>query len=426
MLLLRIHHNAPGLSHVLLLLPSAALAASPWIFSTPPALAAGLFLHLGWFIACNKLVPFSAATEQTAVPPQTGPKPRTTDPSAGPPRGFVQVPVFNVIRETDDISTFRMARPEGYRFRAGQFLTVRVNVDDHPVARCYTISSAPEAAGYLEISVKRQGLLSGTLHATIRPGSMLAIKSASGGFTYPKGDDRPLALIAGGVGITPMICMLRHAVQADPTRPVTLLYSVHSNSDVAFREELRLLAARNPQVKVVVTTTRGPHEPEYLSGRIDGRMIQEHVNQITDTIFMICGPGPMIEGTISKLLELGVPEGQIRSEAFEAAVASSSTVDSEPGEATPPAASVGEFQLHLVESDAIVAASSDCTILETCEAAGISLPAACRAGVCGTCRSRLVDGKVRCESDLLDDTDRAEGYILPCVSWPEEDCAVEA
>ena len=70
--------------------------------------------------------------------------------------------------------------------------------------------------------------------------------------------------------------------------------------------------------------------------------------------------------------------------------------------------------------------SPSSTILETCEEAGIPLPVVCRAGVCGSCRKRLADGRVRCESDLLDANDRADGYILPCVSWPEEDCALEA
>lgn len=424
-LLLRVHRSAPGLRHALLLLPSAFLSATPWFLPTPPGVVLGLVLHLGWFAACEKFLPAPAAPARQATKPQSAPRPAAKPTPPAPSRGFVQVPVFNVIRETEDIATFRMARPEGFEFTAGQFLTVRVNVDGKPVVRCYTISSAPEATGYLEISVKRQGLLSGTLHATIRPGSMLAVNAAAGGFTYPEGDDRPLALIAGGVGITPMMCMLRHAVQADPTRPVTLLYSVHANRDVVFPEELRLLAARHPQVKVVVTTTRGPHSTEYLSGRIDRQMIQDQVSDPANTIFMICGPGPMIEAMTSTLSELGVPEAQVRSEAFEAAVASATATDTPQEETALAAQAGGEFQLQLVESGATVAASGACTILESCEAAGIPLPVACRAGVCGTCRCRLVGGRVRCESDMLDETDRADGYILPCVSWPEEDCALE-
>jgi len=426
LLLLCAHRRQPGARQAFLLAPSLALSVSPWLLTTFAGTGFGLVLHFLWIGACQRLMQHrQAATPQsTASRPSQHPK---AAPSSAPPRGFIQVPVIHVIRETDDISTFRIARPEGFEFKAGQFLTVRVNVDGKPVVRCYTISSAPETTGYLEISVKRQGVLSGTLHATVRAGSMLAVNAAAGDFVYPAGDDRPLALIAGGVGITPMMCMLRHAVHADPTRPVTLLYSVHSHRDVAFRDELKVLAARNPNLRVRVTTTRGPHETGHLSGRIDGGMISEQVSEITNTIFMLCGPGPMIHSVKTALAGLGVPDAQVRSEAFEAAIASSTTA------AAPPAADDTlaiqkqiDFQLHLVETGATLPASCSSTLLESCEAAGVAMAAVCRAGVCGTCRARLTSGKVRCESETLDESDRAAGYILPCVSWPEEDCALEA
>jgi len=426
-LLLCVHRRGPGSGHSLLLAPSVALSASPWVLPMLPATGFGLLLHFLWFGAYHRILPAQAEPARLRVDPRPAPAQAARPAVSNPPRGFVQVPVINVIRETEDITTFRMARPEGFDFKAGQFLTVRVNVDGKPVVRCYTISSAPEASGYLEISVKRQGLLSGTLHATVRAGSMIAINAAGGDFVYPDGDDRPLALIAGGVGITPMMCMLRHAVQADPTRPVTLLYSVHGHRDITFRHELQLLAARNPQLKVRVTTTRGPHETGHLSGRIDGRMIREQVAEATNTIFMICGPGPMIDSIKTALSELGVPDSQVRSEAFEAAIASTVATDTPTAsDDALPAQTGNNFQLHLIETGATLPASCSSTLLESCEAAGVPLPAVCRAGVCGSCRARLASGKVRCESETLDEADRADGYILPCVSWPEEDCAIEA
>ena len=426
-LLLCVHRRGPGSGHSLLLVPSVALSASPWVLPMLPATGFGLLLHFLWCGAYHRILPAQQEPARPSVNPRPAPAQVARPAVSSPPRGFVQVPVINVIRETEDITTFRVARPEGFDFKAGQFLTVRVNVDGKPVVRCYTISSAPETSGYLEISVKRQGLLSGTLHAVVRAGSMLAINAAAGDFVYPDGDDRPLALIAGGVGITPMMCMLRHAVQADPTRPLTLLYSVPGHRDVTFRHELQLLATRNPQLKVRVTTTRGPHETGHLSGRIDGRMISEQVDDVTNTIFLICGPGPMIDGLKTALAELGVPDPQIRSEAFEAAIASSVVTDTPKAADDVRQAQNGtNFQLHLIETGATLSASCSSTLLESCEAAGVPLSAVCRAGVCGSCRSRLASGKVRCESEILDEADRADGYILPCVSWPEEDCALEA
>jgi ferredoxin len=128
----------------------------------------------------------------------------------------------------------------------------------------------------------------------------------------------------------------------------------------------------------------------------------------------------------SALAELGVPPAQIRSEAFEAAVAMSTAADNpQERNATSEHSGCG-FALRLIESGTTLAARPGTTILETCEEAGVLLPVVCRAGACGSCRTRLAKGRVRCESETLGADDRAAGYILPCVSWPEEDCALEA
>jgi ferredoxin-NADP reductase len=156
------------------------------------------------------------------------------------PAEWVKTPVVAVFDETPDVRTFRMARPEGFEFKAGQFLTIRVRADGKEHVRCYSISSPPDARGHLEITVKRIGLVSGALHATVRPGSMLSVRPPGGAFVYPTGEDRPLVLIAGGVGITPLMSMLRHAIDAEPWRPVTLFYSVRTVEDIAFRDELRM------------------------------------------------------------------------------------------------------------------------------------------------------------------------------------------
>ncbi len=431
LLLLRAHRNPSGRRFDVLLAPSLMLAATPWLMPNVLGLALGLVLQLGWFAACERLAARVAGSAMAAP----APAPAAAAPArAAPPRpaqGFVAVPVIAVLHETEDVATFRLARPEGLDFAAGQFLTVRMPVDGKLIVRCYSISSAPHTSGYLEISVKRQGLFSGALHATVRPGSTLWVRGPAGGFTYPAGDARPLALLAGGVGITPLISMLRHAVSADPGRPVTLLYSVTTQRDIAFRNELRVLAARHPQATVVVTITRGPHATEVLTGRIDVAKILAHVADPAGSIFMICGPEPMIEAMRRLLGQLGVPPAQVRSEAFAAAAAAAAAPAPapEPIQAVAAAAEGGpgaRFTLRLVASGRTATTSHRETLLEAAEAAGADIPSACRAGVCGTCRTRLMDGRVECQGDALDERDRQDGYILPCVARARGDCALEA
>ncbi len=321
-----------------LALISVALSGLPWLFPSLVGLAAGIGVHFVWFGVCEWLAPAgnpaaagpagrkAPAAVSAATPARAAQKPRR-------PAGFVPAPVLAVFDDAPDIRTFRFARPEAFEFKAGQFLTVRVRVDGKDVVRCYSISSSPLTPGYLEISVKRQGLVSNTLHATLRPGSTVSLRAPAGVFTYPDGDDRPLLLLAGGIGITPLLSMLRHAAAAEPARPVALLYSARREDAFAFRRELATLAERHPQVRVVLAASSGSTSPEIYPGRIDETLIRTTVPDVAGAVAMICGPQPMIDAMRAMLLQIGLPESQIRSEMFEAAVAAAGGKHEEPAAA---------------------------------------------------------------------------------------------
>jgi ferredoxin-NADP reductase len=334
--------------------------------------------------------------------------------------------VLAVLEETSDIKTFRLARPSGFTFTAGQFLAVRVSVAGSPHVRCYSISSSPEAQGYLEISVRRQGLVSTTLHATLRSGSTLTIGRAAGQFVYPAGDDRPLALLAGGIGITPLLSMLRHAVLAHPTRPVTLLYSATSHEDAAFVHELSVIAERHPQVRVALTFSGGTASPPWRTGRIDAAMVRQYIPHPAHTIFYVCGPVAMMTAMNQLLHAEGVPADQIRAERFETAIAATlvNTASAPPAGATAPPA--GEYQVTFANSGRTGRGRSSHTLLDIAEMEGVQIASSCRSGVCLTCRTRLAEGDADCRSSMLDDDDRAAGFILPCVTWAATDCVLEA
>jgi ferredoxin-NADP reductase len=216
-----------------------------------------------------------------------------------------------------------MALPDGFEFEAGQFLTLRIHADGREHVRCYSISSSPDARNYLDISVKRLGLVSRTLHETLGPGSMMSVKAPAGTFVYPAGEDRPIVLIAGGIGITPLMSVLRHAVFTEPTRPVTLFYSVRTEGDVAFREEIHNLARCDPQLRLAVAITAGTTSTEFFAGRLNGALIRTTVPEIAGAVCLICGPQPMIDAMRQLLTTLGVPPQRIRFEVFDRAVAAS-------------------------------------------------------------------------------------------------------
>jgi len=424
---LRKHRLPPGVIPWALL-PSLFFCAAPWLFPPMGAVAAGLAIHLAWFVACEKLIPVPAAGPRATAGeggrPAAAPDPAPRRPMASgvrsEPGGFTSVPVLVVLDESPSVRTFRLSRPPGFAFEAGQFLTVRAQVDGTPHVRCYSISSAPESTGYIEISVKRQGQVSAFLHATLRPGAQLQVKPPAGRFTYPAGDDRPIVLIAGGVGITPLISMLRHGVVADPGRPITLFYSARSRSELAFLDELEWLSGRHPHVRIVATVTEPGGGWQGHAGRIDAALIADHVTDLGQSVFLMCGPLDMIDAVRSGLLGMGVPEAQVRSEVFQAATA----VGARPSPEAAPAASVA--RLALSRSGRAVDVAAGQTLLDAAEAAGADIPTLCRAGVCGTCRTRVVSGDVRCTSDALGERDRQAGFVLPCVTWPLGDCVLEA
>ena len=419
-------------------IPAVLLSASPWLFPSFTAVAVGLALHVGWFVAYEALIlaprPAAVGPAVAVSPLRAGterPRPASIAAAAAPaPRDFVPVAVLAIIEETPTIRTFRLARPASFSFEAGQFLTIRVLVDGQPHVRCYSISSSPEAAGYLEVSVKRQGLVSGTLHATLRPGSHLHVRPPAGRFTYPANDDRAVVLVAGGVGITPLISMLRHGVAAEPGRPITLLYSARGRRELAFLDELEWLSRRHPHVRLACTVTEPESDWHNRVGRIDAAFIASFAPDAAHSVFLMCGPIPMIDSLRPTLRGLGVPDAQIRSEVFQAPaaigarphglVAGAAEPDAEAASAT------GAPRLSLTRSGRSVAVGRSQTLLDAAEAAGANIPTVCRAGVCGTCKTRLVSGDARCTSDALDERDREAGFILPCVTWAHGDCALEA
>jgi ferredoxin-NADP reductase len=441
----RRHRAGPRSALGPFVLPSFLFVATPWIWPAPAGLAGAVFAHMAWVALCERLAPSRPArsaarpapTSRPAVAPGAPTRPATRAvpaPSASPrsepaSAGFVRAPVLAVLEETPEIRTFRLARPEGFDFAAGQFIAVRVQIDGRPHVRCYSLSSPPEARGYLEISVRRQGLVSSMLHELLRPGATLLIGRPAGAFTYPASDDRPLGLLAGGIGITPLLSMLRHAVACDPARPVTLLYSARREHDVAFAAELRLLAARYPQVRISVTLSKPDRESRWRTGRIDADLVRQHFANPLQTIFCLCGPADMIRDVSAMLTSSGVPSGQVRSERFDTAIAAANLPVTRAAAPVSAAASRGadrRCRVSFASSGRETECDLDRTLLDAAESAGVAIASSCRAGVCQSCRTRLVDGEADCRSDMLDPEDRAAGFILPCVSWPTADCVLDA
>jgi NADH oxidoreductase Hcr len=231
-------------------------------------------------------------------------------------------------------------------------------------------------------------------------------------------------LVAGGVGITPLMSMLRHAVDSEPMRPVTLVYSVRTVEDIAFREELTLLDRRHPQFRTFIAVTDGAAQNGLFPGRINETLLSTVVPDIVDAVCLLCGPQPMLDSMTALLTSMGVPRPQISFEIFQTAIAASGTAGSIPADAG--GAYDVPHQVRFNRSGITTDIAAGQTMLEAAEACGADIPSLCRAGVCGTCRTRVLKGDVNCASQILDEEDRNDGFVLPCVTHVEGDCTVDA
>ncbi len=218
-------------------------------------------------------------------------------------------------------------------FRPGQFLTFRLDIPaqegtTHQVVRCYSLSDAPGQSHY-RISIKRvppptgtdypPGRSSAFFHDQVLPGSSLAVKAPSGHFHIDR-SNAPVALIAGGIGITPMMSMLNACIQEQPDREVWLFYGVRNSHEVIMNPHLDALAAAHPNFHLrlcfsnpLATDKVGR---DYQSqGRIDVPLLRMQL-PLKPYHFYVCGPTPMMETLVPALEDWGIPDSRIHFEAF--------------------------------------------------------------------------------------------------------------
>jgi ferredoxin-NADP reductase len=234
-----------------------------------------------------------------------------------------QIATITAIRpETPNVKTFTLTLPQWLPHRAGQHYDIRLTAPDgYQAQRSYSIASAPERTGEIELTVERleDGEVSSYLHDVLVVGDQIEMRGPIGGyFVWEAGLGGPLLLIAGGSGVVPLMAMLRHRAAASSAVPTRLLYSSRTPADVIYRDELETLQAANSGLAIVHTFTR--EQPPGWRGyarRIDPPMLREVIGPLGQAPqTYICGPTLLVEGAANGLAQLGVPPAQIRTERF--------------------------------------------------------------------------------------------------------------
>ncbi len=329
-----------------------------------------------------------------------------------------------VIDETSSTSTLRMEPADGELppFLAGQYVNLFVEIDGVQTSRPFSISSAP-GRPYYDLTVRRMpgGFVSSYLLDRVKPGDEFESTAPSGSFFYEPLICTPsLVMLAGGSGITPFASMAREAVEKGLELDMHIIYGSRDPQDIVFGEELAELSAKNGNIRLDVVISEPPEDWRGLCGFINRELISELVGPVEGKTFFICGPPAMYVLCDGALESLGVPGRLVRKEAY----GPPADVTLEPGwpAGTDPAA---EFEVTEERSGRSLRARAGEPLMNALEREGIVVPAICRAGECGACRTRLLSGKVFAPERVgLRYVDMKYGYIHPCMSYPVEDLRI--
>lgn len=384
--------------------------------------------------------------EQVDTPPAGGPPSdvRLLRPEGGKSwSGFREFEVQRRIYEDADrqICSFYLAPLDGQPlppFQPGQFLTFRLPLEgsggNETLTRCYSLSDRPRSDGY-RVSIKRvpgsagadglpPGRSSNYFHDHIETGTRLQVKAPSGQFHLDQESNRPLVLIGGGIGITPMLSMLEHLLETGSQREVWLFYGVRNGNEMVMRPRLQQLAELHPNFHLhsCFSQPRESDRPDIdyrHRGRVDISLLRNTL-PMAGYQFYLCGPQPMMQSLVTGLEALGIHPTDIHYEAFGPAAI--------PGKKTHaparPADNDTACEVRFSNSGRRVTWQPGAgSLLDLAEAEGIAVESGCRAGSCGACQTRLESGEV--EYDVSPDADIESGHCLLCTSKPKGDLVLQ-
>lgn len=340
---------------------------------------------------------------------------------------------FRVVEKTledaaQSVCSFHLQPVDGLalpEFLPGQFLTFKlILASGEEIVRCYSLSDAPRRDRY-RVSIKQVtgGRASNHFHDYVQPGTLLQVRAPAGHFHLDQSME-PVVLVAGGIGITPLLSMLAWSLAAQPGREVWLFLGVRNARELVEPARLAALAAAQPNFRLHYCFSDPlPEEREGVDYQHRGRLSVALMRQLLPLKawqFYICGPLPMMESVVGDLAAWGVPESSIHYEAFGPA--------SLPRPAAAPAASVPAGQEIVVNfarsgRQAVWQASFG-NLQELAEANGVAVDSGCRAGACGSCQTRVSAGEVSYRHPP--DFDLPPGYCLLCSALPKTSLTLEA
>lgn len=346
---------------------------------------------------------------------------------------FHSLKVNNIHRETADAVSVSFEVPAAlaseYKYKQGQYLTLKLKLKGEEIRRSYSICSSPLEEGKLVVAIKKvkMGKASSFINDELKVGDVLEVMTPMGNFysEMNASNQKHYILFGGGSGITPMMSILKTVLKAEPQSTITLFYGNNDEASIIFKNEIdSLQQAHSGRLNVfhVLATAPAGH-PAELQGMMTKEknleLISKQVKGSAANEYFICGPTPMMDNVMAALKELNIPENQIHIEYFTAPVSDEPIVSSANAVAGAKAVIIMDGDEQEVELE------PNETILEAALRIGMDAPYACQGGSCCTCRAKLESGTVEMAVNYaLSSSEVKEGFILTCQSRATSDKVV--
>lgn len=344
---------------------------------------------------------------------------------------FYSLPVSDIKTETSDTVSIAFSVPAehkaDFRFKAGQYLTIKAMLGDQEVRRSYSICTAP-SENELRVAVKRidNGTFSQYATNDLKVGDTLEVMAPMGNFVI---SPEPAAaknyvFFAAGSGITPVLSMVKTILETEKSGTVHLFYSNRTDADTIFKAKLDELAAAYPALKLIYILTRQDTGNPITNGRIDASkcelLFNHYLKDIKIDGVYACGPEKMIMSVKDFFTAKGVEKSRIHFELFTASAAAAET----------PTLNMANVDAKMTvimddESFSFELSTAGKSILQAAQDAGADVPFSCKGGVCCTCKAKVLEGSVKMDLNYsLEPDEVAAGFILTCQAHPTSEKVV--
>ncbi|WP_445954875.1 2Fe-2S iron-sulfur cluster-binding protein [Yeosuana sp.] len=342
---------------------------------------------------------------------------------------FHKLSVQEIKKETDKAISIHFKVPEDlkelYAFKAGQYITLRTAIDGHEVRRDYSLCSSPKS-GELKVAVKEvnDGTFSAYANTKLKVGDVLEVAPPKGRFIFEPNDSKTknIAAFAAGSGITPILSIIKCALEEEILSKVILVYGNKTTDDAMFLNELLELQHQYKDRFSIQFVFSQTQEDDAIFGRIEkstvNLIVKNKYKHVEIDAFYLCGPEAMIHTVKDVLTDHGIDENIIHFELFKAA---------KPAEIKEETVATGKTKITIIvdEEETTFEMSQKQSILEAALDEDIDAPYSCQGGICSSCLARLKEGKATMrQNNILTDSEVAEGLILTCQAHPTSETIV--